>query len=311
MLSLYVVWTREPSFFIDVQSTRVVCLRPAVVVVRAWIDPRDLVRLDLRARRRGRGEDHRHAPLRRPRASRPPCASCAFSPSRCPPKSRLDYTPLVGSARRCVGCSQNGWIVTMDDAGTEHESGWVLVDGSVVSAVGDGAPPEADEVVDLAGAVVTPGPRQHASPPLPDAHAGAGAGRRPLHVAARAVPARGRGSTTRPSTRRRAPGWPSSRCRAARPSSTTTTSFRAGRAGSWRPRCRRRRELGVRIVASRGSMDLGESDGGLPPDSVVEEADAVLAATEELAGAAARARRRARWCRSRSRLARRSPSPSS
>src|SRR5207237_4311989 len=43
------------------------------------------------------------------------------------------------------------------------------------------------------------------------------------------------------------------------------------------------RELGVRIVASRGSMDLGESDGGLPPDSLVEELDAVLADTERLA----------------------------
>ena len=42
-------------------------------------------------------------------------------------------------------------------------------------------------------------------------------------------------------------------------------------------------ELGVRIVASRGSMDLGESDGGLPPDSLVEELDAVLADTERLA----------------------------
>ena len=44
------------------------------------------------------------------------------------------------------------------------------------------------------------------------------------------------------------------------------------------------RELGVRIVASRGSMDLGESDGGLPPDSLVEELDAVLADTKRLAG---------------------------
>src|SRR5213595_1954945 len=43
------------------------------------------------------------------------------------------------------------------------------------------------------------------------------------------------------------------------------------------------RELGVRIVASRGSMDLGESDGGLPPDSVVEDRDVVLAATEAAA----------------------------
>jgi len=44
------------------------------------------------------------------------------------------------------------------------------------------------------------------------------------------------------------------------------------------------RELGVRIVASRGSMDLGVSDGGLPPDELVEELDAVLADTERLAG---------------------------
>ena len=45
------------------------------------------------------------------------------------------------------------------------------------------------------------------------------------------------------------------------------------------------RELGVRIVASRGSMDLGVSDGGLPPDELVEELDEVLAETERLAGA--------------------------
>ena len=38
----------------------------------------------------------------------------------------------------------------------------------------------------------------------------------------------------------------------------------------------------MRIVASRGSMDLGESDGGLLPDAVVEELDAVLADTERL-----------------------------
>jgi cytosine/adenosine deaminase-related metal-dependent hydrolase len=43
-------------------------------------------------------------------------------------------------------------------------------------------------------------------------------------------------------------------------------------------------ELGVRLVASRGSMDLGESDGGLPPDGLVEDLDAILADTERLAG---------------------------
>jgi cytosine/adenosine deaminase-related metal-dependent hydrolase len=35
-------------------------------------------------------------------------------------------------------------------------------------------------------------------------------------------------------------------------------------------------EIGLRLHASRGSMSLGESDGGLPPDSVVEDEDAIL-----------------------------------
>ena len=36
-------------------------------------------------------------------------------------------------------------------------------------------------------------------------------------------------------------------------------------------------ELGIRFHASRGSMSLGESAGGLPPDSVVETEDTILA----------------------------------
>ena len=60
--------------------------------------------------------------------------------------------------------------------------------------------------------------------------------------------------------------------------------FPRGRPGSGRRRCRRPREIGVRIVASRGSMDLGESHGGLPPDSLVEPIDDILADTERLAG---------------------------
>src|SRR4051794_10876095 len=41
------------------------------------------------------------------------------------------------------------------------------------------------------------------------------------------------------------------------------------------------RELGLRFHPCRGSMDLGRSAGGLPPDSVVEDRDAILAASEE------------------------------
>jgi cytosine/adenosine deaminase-related metal-dependent hydrolase len=41
------------------------------------------------------------------------------------------------------------------------------------------------------------------------------------------------------------------------------------------------RRIGIRFHPARGSMNLGESDGGLPPDSVVEEHDAILSATAE------------------------------
>ncbi|WP_320776760.1 8-oxoguanine deaminase [Streptomyces sp. CRN 30] len=41
------------------------------------------------------------------------------------------------------------------------------------------------------------------------------------------------------------------------------------------------RETGVRFTLARGSMDRGESDGGLPPDFAVESLDDALAATEE------------------------------
>ncbi|MFQ5968324.1 MAG: 8-oxoguanine deaminase [Acidimicrobiia bacterium] len=41
-------------------------------------------------------------------------------------------------------------------------------------------------------------------------------------------------------------------------------------------------EIGLRFHGSRGSMSLGESDGGLPPDSVVEDQDAILADTARL-----------------------------
>jgi cytosine/adenosine deaminase-related metal-dependent hydrolase len=60
--------------------------------------------------------------------------------------------------------------------------------------------------------------------------------------------------------------------------------FPRGRKGLIEAEVQAARELGVRIVASRGSMDLGASDGGLPPDDLVEELDAVLADTERLAG---------------------------
>jgi 8-oxoguanine deaminase len=44
------------------------------------------------------------------------------------------------------------------------------------------------------------------------------------------------------------------------------------------------REIGIRFVVSRGSMSLGQSKGGLPPDSCVEDEDAILADCERVVG---------------------------
>jgi 8-oxoguanine deaminase len=41
-------------------------------------------------------------------------------------------------------------------------------------------------------------------------------------------------------------------------------------------------QVGVRLQASRGSMSLGESKGGLPPDSVTDSEDKILADSERL-----------------------------
>ncbi len=42
------------------------------------------------------------------------------------------------------------------------------------------------------------------------------------------------------------------------------------------------REVGLRLHASRGSMSLGESKGGLPPDRVVEQEDFILKDSQRL-----------------------------
>ncbi len=42
------------------------------------------------------------------------------------------------------------------------------------------------------------------------------------------------------------------------------------------------RSLGIRFIASRGSMDLSKKDGGLPPDSVVQSIDEILKDSQRL-----------------------------
>ena len=177
---------------------------------------------------------------------------------------------------------RNATIVTMDDGATEHESGWLEVRDGLIAAVGAGAEPAADATVDLGGAVVTPG--------LVNTH---------HHLYQTLTRARAQEATLFEWLVALYPVWArideESEYAAARTglaelalSGCTTVFdhhyvFPRGRTGLVEAEVRAARELGVRIVASRGSMDLGESQGGLPPDSLVEEIDAVLADTERLA----------------------------
>ncbi len=50
------------------------------------------------------------------------------------------------------------------------------------------------------------------------------------------------------------------------------------------------RELGVRFHPTRGSMSLGQSKGGLPPDSVCEDEDGILADCERVIARVSRSR---------------------
>jgi cytosine/adenosine deaminase-related metal-dependent hydrolase len=53
----------------------------------------------------------------------------------------------------------NALVVTMDDALTVHENGWVHVEGTAITALGSGTPPDVPgaETVDCGGDIVMPG----------------------------------------------------------------------------------------------------------------------------------------------------------
>ena len=160
----------------------------------------------------------------------------------------------------------NGFVATMDDAGTEHASGWLLVAGSTIEAVGTGSEPAAEARVDLRGAVVTPG--------LVNTH---------HHLYQTLTRARAQEADLFTWLRELYPVWSridaEAEYAAARTgiaelalSGCTTVFdhhyvFPRGRGGLIEAEVAAAREIGVRIVASRGSMDLGVSDGGLPPMS--------------------------------------------
>jgi 8-oxoguanine deaminase len=173
----------------------------------------------------------------------------------------------------------NAWVVTMDDAGTEHQRGWLRLEDGLIAEVGAGDPAAPYE--DLGGAVVTPG--------LVNTH---------HHLYQTLTRARAQEADLFTWLKTLYPVWAriddemeyaAARCGIAELALSGCTTvfdhhyvFPRGVSGLVEAEVRAARELGVRIVASRGSMDLGEADGGLPPDTLVEDIDTILADTERL-----------------------------
>jgi cytosine/adenosine deaminase-related metal-dependent hydrolase len=172
-------------------------------------------------------------------------------------------------------------IVTFDDAGTTYTDGSIFVRGHAIEALGKAAdmPREADRIVDARGCIVIPG--------LVNTH------HHFYQTLTRAVPgtqdvalfdwlvtlypvwARMRPEGLRSAT--------AIACAELLLSGCTTSSDHTY---IWPNGCRVEdqidvaREIGLRFHAARGSMSVGRSQGGLPPDDCVEDERAIVADTQ-------------------------------
>ncbi|HEV2744236.1 MAG TPA: 8-oxoguanine deaminase [Rubrobacter sp.] len=168
-------------------------------------------------------------------------------------------------------------LVTMDDGRREISDGGLFVRDGFIEQVGPSSelPRDADVVLDMTGQILLPGfvnTHHHLAQPL-----------------ARALPA-GQDINLFPWLRAHYPIWARRTPEASRlctlvglaelAASGCTTVF--DHTYVFPNECRlddqisAAKEIGVRFHASRGSMSLGESQGGLPPDSVVEDEAAIL-----------------------------------
>lgn len=172
-------------------------------------------------------------------------------------------------------------VVTMDDADTELQDGSILIDEGVIRWVGTGRAPVSDQtdVVHGQGLVAIPGlinTHHHLYQTLTRVRAQQGGlfdWLRELYPTWATIDA----AWERTAAEAGLAELALSGC------STTTDHhyvFPAGAGGLLEAEIEVAAQLGLRFHPCRGSMDLGQSRGGLPPDSVVEDIDAILEATE-------------------------------
>ncbi len=178
------------------------------------------------------------------------------------------------------GCA----VVTMDAAGTEYADGHVIVEGGRIAAVGSGPAPavarDDAEVVDGRGCLATPGlvnTHHHLYQwvtrglAVDDALFGWLTTLYPVWA--------GLDEDVVRSAATAGLGW------LARTGCTTTMDhhyvFPSDGGDLLAAEIEAARTVGLRFLPTRGSMDLGRSDGGLPPDGVVQDLDTILTASAE------------------------------
>ena len=173
-------------------------------------------------------------------------------------------------------------VLTMNPRRDEHPSGYVAVDGTRITEVGPGPVPDrltGARVVDASGCLVTPG--------LVNTHD---------HLYQWATRGRAVDSGLFGWLTELYPVWaridaPVVRAAAtaalawlARGGCTAATDhhyvFPSGGGDVLGATFEAAADVGLRFHPTRGSMDLGESSGGLPPDDVVEDIGAIMSATQ-------------------------------
>jgi cytosine/adenosine deaminase-related metal-dependent hydrolase len=177
---------------------------------------------------------------------------------------------------------ENCAIATVDAAGTEHADGHVVIEDGRIAAVGPGAAPPTSEArrIDGRGCLATPG--------LINCH---------HHLYQWATRGLAQQATLFEWLQELYPVWANVDADIERAAaraglaalalsgcSTTTDHhyvFPRGAGDLLAVEVEVARELHIRFHPCRGSMDLGRSHGGLPPDEIIEDRDAILEACAE------------------------------
>ena len=173
-------------------------------------------------------------------------------------------------------------VLTLNPQRDEHASGYIAIEGTRITEVGPGPVPErlaGTRQIDAAGCLATPG--------LVNTH---------HHLYQWATRGRAVDATLFGWLTELYPVWArideqvvraaatAALAWLARSGCTTTTDhhyvFPRGGGDVLGATIASAAEAGLRFHPTRGSMDLGESSGGLPPDDVVEDIDAIVGATQ-------------------------------